>query len=305
MKIVEYPILSWEPLEIRFVPEVKKKDWEKEVFSWFQAWEKERLILAKDAQSSQIPLEYYIASVESDGTVIIHIEWLCEKSLPIFENFIQTNGQNTKRLEIGDNPKSKPKIETIGMKIQFVKIPEKVIYTETRKNVHVDAFEISKYPITVGQFEKFAKATKYKTTNEQKGDYRTYHENDCLYEMSKKEKQSIAAFCVSYNDAVAYCKWANLRLPTDEEWLSASIVDWDQEYKDISLDLKEKYSNRLDILERFDSEWIDEYDMKNKTSIVRHGPHYFLKKGWGKLKYRQVCPVDFTDLVLQFRVCKK
>jgi hypothetical protein len=306
MKIIKNKILNWEPLEIRFIPKKKKKGWDKEVFEWLHGWEKDRLEIAGDLQTSQIPLEYYIAKVTSNGTVAVHVEWLCEKSIEIFANYIRKNGTNINQLIIGDEIGETLSTEQIELKIHFIKVPEKLIYTETQTNIRVPSFEISKYPITVGQYKKFTNATDYKTTNERKGCYLTYFNNDFLIGMSLKEKESTAASCISYNDAIEYCKWAGVRLPSDHEWLSAAVLDWKIEYKDddITEELIQKNISKPLALQRLSSEWIGEYITKSDSAYVREGPVYLLEKGWKKPKQRKKYPTKYTDLLLQFRVCK-
>lgn len=306
MKLIKNKILNWEPLEIRFVPKEKKKNWDKEVFTLLQGWEKDRKTIAGDLETSQIPLEYYIAEVTFDGTVIVHIEWLCERSIDIFADYIRKEGSNIKQLIIGDKIDEAIPVEDIGLDVQFLKVPEKIIYNETQSNITVLSFEISRYPITVGQYKKFTEETNYKTTNEKTGYYLTYFDNDLLIGMGKKEKLSAAATCLSYNDATEYCKWAGVRLPSDHEWLSAAILDWKEEYKkvDITENLIQKYLSKSIALQRLSNEWIGEHVAKSEFAFVRGGPFYLLEKGWKRSKKRKKYPVSYTDLLLQFRVCK-
>ncbi len=306
MKIIQKKILSWEPLEIHFVPIKKKTGWGKEVFAWIQQWDSKRSILGANLESTQMPLEYYIASVLCNGTVVVHIEWLCENALPIFEKFIRESGNNIKILEIGGSVENDAKIEVIGPEVEFIKIPKKIIYEESGREVEVPSFEISKYPITVRQFDEFVKDTKYKTTNEKMGEYRTYINNDCLIGMSNKEKMSTEAVCISFEDATAYCKWSGFRLPLDEEWLAAAVIDWSNEYKEksISEGRWNSFLSNPKALKRISHEWINEFNAKSNTSVVRRGPVYCLFKGWRRRKLKKRHAIDYSDLFSQFRVCK-
>lgn len=255
-------------------------------------------------ETSQIPLEYYVADVSLSGIVLVHIEWLCDKSLPVFEKYIKQKATNIKNLIIGDI--SDEEIELVGLEVDFITIPEKVICNEIQENINVSSFKISKYPITVGQYRKFANETNYKTTNEKSGDYRTYFSNDLLIGMERNEKESTAATCLSFHDALEYCKWAGVRLPNDHEWLAGRVIDWKNEYKenDITEEMVQKCFSMPNILKRISSEWINEYNPQKDTSVVREGPGYFLEKGWKTKKLRKIYPADYTDLLLQFRVCK-
>ncbi len=81
---------------------------------------------------------------------------------------------------------------------------EKPIHKVTIKN----SFELDKYPVTVGEYLHFVKATKKE-----------------ILEKWSKEKDNHPVTDVSWNDAVAYCNWLNeqqkeylYRLPTEAEW---------------------------------------------------------------------------------------
>jgi len=81
---------------------------------------------------------------------------------------------------------------------------EKPIHKVTIK----ESFELGKYPITVGEYLHFVKATKKE-----------------LLDKWSKEKENYPVTDVTWDDAVAYCKWLNeqqkeyvYRLPTEAEW---------------------------------------------------------------------------------------
>ena len=106
--------------------------------------------------------------------------------------------------------------------------------------VYVDAFEITKYPITVAQFEAFVKDTGYRTTAEEMGsgwvwtdnrweevkgaDWRHPYGPDS--DVSRKANHPVTQ--VSWHDAIAYCQWLSektgqhWRLPTEAEWEKAA-----------------------------------------------------------------------------------
>jgi formylglycine-generating enzyme required for sulfatase activity len=90
-------------------------------------------------------------------------------------------------------------------------------------SVYLDTFYISKFEITNEQFERFIKATGYKTDVEKIGKGRIYdpvNQGKWVEEAgvswryySNKETKKYPVVLISWNDAKAYCDWAGLRLP--------------------------------------------------------------------------------------------
>lgn len=93
-------------------------------------------------------------------------------------------------------------------------------------------FWVDKYPVTVAQFGEFVKATNFKTQAEVFGDAGFFDFKTGEWTLKKGAnwkfplgQDTLAAPVdhpvtqVSWNDAVAYCKWANKRLPSSQEFL--------------------------------------------------------------------------------------
>jgi formylglycine-generating enzyme required for sulfatase activity len=90
-----------------------------------------------------------------------------------------------------------------------------------QRRVFVDAFKISKYPVTNMQYQTFVAATGHPAPRHwQEGTY-------------PPDKANHPVVNVSWDDAVAYCRWLSeatgkeYRLPTEEEWEKAA--SWDVE----------------------------------------------------------------------------
>ncbi|MCU0449020.1 MAG: formylglycine-generating enzyme family protein [Bernardetiaceae bacterium] len=99
----------------------------------------------------------------------------------------------------------------------------------------VAPFFMDKSPVTVAEFGQFVAATGYRTQAEAFGDagvldYRTGQwtlVKGANYRQPRGADQPAAppdhpVTQVSWNDAQAYCRWANKRLPTRQEWEHAS-----------------------------------------------------------------------------------
>ena len=97
--------------------------------------------------------------------------------------------------------------------------------------VEVQPFYIDKSPVTVEQFNQFIDATGFKTEAEKFGDSGVYSFERQGWELlpgatwkkpfgpaGPDAKNNHPVTHVSWNDAVAYAKWANKRLPTEVEW---------------------------------------------------------------------------------------
>ena len=104
-------------------------------------------------------------------------------------------------------------------------------------NVTLSDYYISKYEITVAQFKKFISATNYKTDADKScGSYIVIDNNIELSDLvnwrcdengfwiNYINGMTIPVVHISWNDAVAYCKWLSqttgkhYRIPTEAEW---------------------------------------------------------------------------------------
>jgi formylglycine-generating enzyme required for sulfatase activity len=103
-----------------------------------------------------------------------------------------------------------------------------------QRAVYLDAFYIRRYPVTNQQFSQFVDAAGYRTDAEETGsgwiwtgqawelvqgaDWRHPRGPDS----GISDKMAHPVVQVTWDDAQAYCRWADQRLPTEAEWEKAA-----------------------------------------------------------------------------------
>jgi len=84
------------------------------------------------------------------------------------------------------------------------------VYEAPEQKIYLKAFFIDRTEVTNRQYKRFVDATKYPPPKHWKNN--TYPKNMDNYPVVN----------VSLEDALAYCKWAGKRLPTEQEWEKAA-----------------------------------------------------------------------------------
>lgn len=127
--------------------------------------------------------------------------------------------------------------------------PSKVFDLEIRQAVYVPSFHISKYPITNKQFKQFTDETHYEC-----GFIMAYH----------LSQEDYPAHIVSLLDALKFCQWAGVRLPTAIEWEKAAAGEEGKIYP---------WGNDWDALKSNNIESNTILNRKIATSSVYEHPH--------------------------------
>ncbi len=94
-----------------------------------------------------------------------------------------------------------------------------------KHTVNLPAYWIDKYEVTNAEYLDFSLKTGYQGEGAKEGkDWRIF------FTPATPEKAMIPVVYITWNDATAYCKSLGKRLPTEEEWEKAAIVDFYTEH---------------------------------------------------------------------------
>ncbi len=129
------------------------------------------------------------------------------------------------------------------------------------RKVSINSFYIATHELTNGEFEKFVQFTGYITEAERYKDalvfepgleeFRWITDSTAYWRYpngitrgSIKNKMNHPVTGISYNDALAYCKWAGVRLPSLEEWEIAATAGTPSKYfRKVTLKNIRSYAN--------------------------------------------------------------
>ena len=124
----------------------------------------------------------------------------------------------TRTPELAKKPIEMVKIPAGNFKIHFTQGDEFIPYPKEREGemVAVKSFMMDRYPVTNSLFKKFIDASRYFPTDT--ANYLKHWKGNKI----PKGEEDFPITYVSYEDALAYAKWAEKRLPTEIEWQHAA-----------------------------------------------------------------------------------
>jgi formylglycine-generating enzyme required for sulfatase activity len=207
----------------------------------------------------------------------------------------------------------------------FVRVPAgDFLYGEDKKKVYLPEFWISKTPVTQAAYKRFLDANP-----KQPVPYRDYgwakpYNWDKKARSFPEGKADHPAVLVSWDDAQAYCQWAGMRLPTEEEWEKAARgtdgreYPWGDEWQPDHCNSLEAGVSTTTPVGRYspggDSpygcidmggnvwEWTDSWFDDGRSSRVLRGGSWFNNKRTARVSVRQDRFPDLWHYYIGFRL---
>ncbi len=307
MKIHWHPFVDWEPLLVRITPGGSVPSLRDRV----EALLREVLALRTTEKICGCCVKSAdVEKVARSKAVEIACEWMCNKCLDVLFKRVESAIPEVERIEIG-----MPLMDDLHAEFRhldrgaYVEVQAKTVEFEDGSKVAVEPFTIARWPVSVGEYERFVEATGYVTAAEREGED-TFRNDPASEGLSERVRKRKPAAWLSYLDAIEYCNWAGVRLPTEAEWLAAAVVDdrvYDEEqdgkeYEDSEGRLRA--ASHPDALEYLGGEWIlSEPD--SDTAAIRFGPQWVRFSDWASDENRTVWQKTDYDVMVQFRVVRQ
>jgi len=93
------------------------------------------------------------------------------------------------------------------------------LFGNRNEKLSLDSFYIDKFPVTNQRYRKFVMATGHRVRFTDEKWAKNLNWGRKSYPKGKAKHPVVL---VSFDDAVAYCKWAGKRIPTEEQWEKAA-----------------------------------------------------------------------------------
>lgn len=297
MRFAQQPRLDWEPLRLRL--DFKSHAAPNRVTFQEQC---AKYLTKRDAESDcACRLTLFHVTVAEKNRIELLCEWLCPRCLPPFINFLEQSFLGLRSVEAGYEEDVAVPRSGSG----FIEVEAQTVELEDGNSLYVDPFRIAQVPTRTREFMEFVEATGYRTSAERNGDAESFLKNAVTEGCSKRELAETPVNCVSYHDAIAYCSWRGVQLPTEAQWLVAAITEPKvyarEEYR--SQRFWERGGRYLPELSN--EEWTKTID-KPGFVVVRRGPRWARTTTWREevREHRFVVPLDSYDIMTTFRVVR-
>jgi Sulfatase-modifying factor enzyme 1 len=267
-----------------------------------------------DAFPDRVGLPSEVIVVNRDmRTIVLLVGWVDESESHLVFHCVEQAFPNAVSAHLGS--------DALGQELTITRLPEtprrqgfEIVsgrYVADHDGIPklVPPFWHSRNAVRVREFEKFVESTGHQTTAElqyEEEEYQyTWRKNDVLDSLAASERSDHAVTLVSKIDALAYCEWAGVRLPTEQEWLAAHIGDWcPLDKHESQLNAKRKRLYQRSQFGHQGGWWTGTFDTVTSKSIVRYGGDSLLKSDWNWKSGRMECEPDFTELLVSFDVVR-
>ncbi len=267
----------------------------------FSAWMRQREV---DGTCACFVKHLTVEDPKDPKYVDVFCGWYCDRCLPQLEAAIATTLPDVVGVSVGHDRSPHPTPD-----LRFILLSDATAFFEDGSSLLLLPYEISRSPVTTGQFDAFTAATGYVTDCERHGDG-SFRFDETIEPIRPKSRGNIPVHSVSFNDAMAYCEWAAVRLPTEGELLAAALIDHRVMSRREAGDFMFGQSGRFDItrypnaLDGLGAEFVIGKAAPGNV-IVRTGPYYVREVGWETRRHRHECASDAYDIMTGFRVCRQ
>ncbi|QDV19104.1 Formylglycine-generating sulfatase enzyme [Gimesia panareensis] len=208
IQIIYEDLVDWEPLQMRFIAgsdltRSESEDIARLIKDWMDR------AAEADPELWEMAKEWG-AGVEADGTVTAACEFFPPQEIERLAEELTVNCPQIAEMRMG-MPLEGPACikDTKWFSVDAGEV------TVGKQTLAVPAFEISWSPVTVGQYEEFIAATGYTPLPDKFEEQPGFLIDHFKLNFGPSPKHAL--YGVTHDDALAFCKWANLRLPTDHE----------------------------------------------------------------------------------------